>query len=169
MCDPTPVRNWILQISAAIIGVLALTVAAAVAKGSWWTAWASPILIGLAGGAALGAAAMCGGAVSALNTFCTCAAKSPACAGPCSSLRNIFAGAAIVLGIQGLACLLAAFTSAGSDITMWIVTAALALEAALLVSAAIFYAQLSSCQSVVSPPAPPTTPTGPANSPGPIA
>jgi hypothetical protein len=86
MRDPTSARNRIVEILSAIVGPLPLVGAA---EGSWWTAWEAPVLIGLAGGAAAGAGAMCAAAIGTLNAFCTCAAGSPACAGPCASLRAI--------------------------------------------------------------------------------
>jgi hypothetical protein len=152
MCDPTPIRNWLTAILVAIIAAIALIVAAAIANSSFWLAWTSPGWM-LAAAAATGAAALlCAGALSALETFCTCAGSS--CAGACSNMRNTVNAARVVLGIQALTCLTAALSAwipVAGQVLMWIIIGALVIQAALIASAIGFYAQLTSCATAAPP------------------
>jgi hypothetical protein len=166
MCDLSQVRNWLIATLIAIGAAIAIIVGAAFAKGSWWSAWTSPIGMLLAAGAAGLAIILCGQALSALDTFCKCA--GPRCAGPCGNLRNVLVAANVVLGIQAAACLGAALTAlvpVVGDTVMWIIIGALVIQAALIISAFAFMSQLATCQLSPSPSGgagqtPGTTPAG---------
>jgi hypothetical protein len=142
MCDLSPIRNWLIAIITAITGALALVIVAAVLQGSWWTAWAARFP--MAGVAALAgsAAVMCGLAISALNAYCACTGAK--CAGACTNMRNTLTAAGIVLGIQAAAAATAAIVG-GSSVTMIIITGALLIELALIISALAFLGSLSGC------------------------
>src|SRR5690349_2790863 len=132
MCDPTPIRNWLLAILAAIVVAVAFIVVAAVTNGSFWLAWQSPGWMLLAAASTGLGLFLCGKALDALNTFCTCASER--CAGACSSMRNTLNAARTVLGIQAVACLQAAaiaWIPGVPQVIMWTIIGALVIEAAL--------------------------------------
>lgn len=171
MCDLTPVRNWLIATVVAIFAAVAIIIGAAIANASWWLAWTAPIGMAFAAAATGLAMLFCGFAKSALDAFCKCAAKSPACASPCSSLGNVLAAAITVLGIQATACLwaaLAAWIPGAGQFLMWIIIGSLVIQAALILSAIVFLNQLSTCQTSAppvppvpsGPPKPPTAPRG---------
>jgi len=151
MCDPTPIRNWLLGILAAIFGAIGLIVVAAVANGSFWLAWTSPGWMLAAAAATAVAAFLCGSALTALDVFCRCA--GPKCAVACSNMRNTLNAARVVLGIQATACLTAALPAwipGAGQVLMWIIVGALLLQAALIISAMAFYSQLTACNALDS-------------------
>jgi hypothetical protein len=146
MCDPTPVRNWLIGIAAAIAVAIGLIVAAAVTNGSFWLAWQSPGWMLLAAAAAGAAVLVCGQTLTALDTLCRCAGER--CAGQCYNMRNTLNAARVVLGIQATACLLAAayaWIPWVAQPSMWIIVAALATQAALIISALAFFSSLARC------------------------
>jgi len=153
MCDWTPVRNWLLATLAAVFSAAATVLVAAVLNGSWWYAYLSTVAMLIAAGFAYLAVGGCALAKSALTTFCTCA--GPNCQGPCNNLANVILGAIAVLGIQGAACLLAiapAWVPGAGQTPMYVIIGALLIEAALIISAFAFFAQLTSCQKPFVPP-----------------
>lgn len=153
MCDPTPVRNWILATIAAIFVVVAIIVGAAVANGSWYYSWTAPgvmISAAIVTGVAIFFNSM---ALGALNTFCACAGAR--CASACSNLRATLTAAGVLLGIQATACLLAALSAwipSVGQAPMWIIIGALVIEAAVLITALAFLSALTSCQTTTVPP-----------------
>lgn len=159
MCDPTPVRNWLIACFVGILAAVATIVGAAIANGSWWYTYLSPIgMLVAAGltGAAIGACAM---ALSALDTVCACAGDR--CSGPCNNLRNVLRAAMTVLGIQVTACLTVAayaWIPGAANPAQWVIIGALIVQSALIISAIAFYDQLSGCTA--RPPAPPPAPPG---------
>lgn len=149
MCDPTPIRNWLVGILAAILVAIGLIVVAAVANGSFWLAWTSPGWMLAAAAAAATAVFLCGSALSALDVFCACA--GPKCAGACSNMRNTLNAARVVLGIQATTCLAAALVAwipVGGQVLMWTIVGALVIQTALIISAIAFYAQLTACNAL---------------------
>jgi hypothetical protein len=159
MCDPTPVRNWLIACAVAIAAAVATIIGAAIANGSWWYTYLSPIGMLVAAaftGAALGACAM---AISALDTFCACV--GPRCAGQCGNLRTTLTAAMTVLGIQVTACLtIAAYAwiPGAANPAQWVLIGSLIVQAALIIGAIGFFSSLLSCAA--PPPTPPPPPTG---------
>lgn len=146
MCDPSPIRNWLLAVLAAIAVAIGLIIAAAVANGSFWLAYTSPVWMLLAAAATALAIFLCGQAMTALDVFCTCA--GPRCAGPCTNMRNTINAARAVLGIQATTCLaaaLAAWIPIAGQVLMWIIIGALVIQVALIISAIVFIDQLTAC------------------------
>jgi hypothetical protein len=85
MCDPTPIRNWLIACAAAILVAAAIVVGAAIANGSWWYTYLSPIGMVAAAAATGGAILFCGQAMSALDTYCACVGHAaPANATTCA-------------------------------------------------------------------------------------
>jgi hypothetical protein len=161
MCDLTPLRNWLIATAVSIFAAVAIVVGAAIANGSWWYAWTAPLGMLAAAGAAGLAMLFCSRAVAALDTFCACAGSR--CAGPCGNLRNTLVATGVVLGIQATACLsaaAAAWIPVAGQVVMWTIIGALMIQAALIISAIAFMAQLATCQSEPTPtqPMPPTAP-----------
>lgn len=166
MCDPTPIRNWLFAILAAILASIAAIVVAAVLNASFWQAWQSPIWMGVAAAAAALAALFCGQAISALDTYCNCV--GPRCAGQCSNMRNVLNAARVVLGIQATTCLVAALQAwipVAGQVIMWTIIGALAIQAALIASAIVFYGNLVACGAPTPVPPPPPPPPPPPRDP----
>lgn len=153
MCDSTPVRNWLIGTLVAIVAVAAIVIGAAIANGSWWYTYLSPFGMLVAAGVTAGAILLVGAAQSALTTFCTCA--GPACAGPCSNLGSVLTAVKVVLGIQATACLavaLYAWVPLAAQPAQWAIIGSLIAEAALIISALVFFSQLATCQPTSTPP-----------------
>lgn len=153
MCDPGPLRNWLIAIAAAIFVAVAIIVGAAVANGSWWYTYLSPIGMLVAAAATGAAILLCGAALSALTTLCNCTGAR--CAGQCANLRNTLNAAMVVLGIQAIACLtvaLYAWIPGAAQPAQWAIIGALIVLAGLIISAIFFMAQLSSCAAPKPPP-----------------
>jgi hypothetical protein len=152
MCDPGPLRNWLIGLAAAIAVAVAIIIGAAVANGSWWYTYLSPVGMLVAAAATGGAILLCGQALSALDMFCNC--TGPKCAGQCSNLRNTLQAAKIVLGIQAVACLTVAayaWIPGAAQPAQWAIIGALLIQIALIISAIAFMAQLSSCGTARPP------------------
>lgn len=152
MCDFGPLRNWLIALAVAIAAAAAIIVGAAVANGSWWYTYLSPIGMAVAAAATGGAILLCGQALSALDMFCSC--TGPKCAGQCSNLRNTLQAAKVVLGIQAVACLTVAayaWIPGAAQPAQWAIIGALLIQAALIISAIAFMAQLSNCGTVKPP------------------
>ncbi len=166
MCDSTPVRNWLIAALVAVFAAVAIIIGAAIANGSWWYAWTSPIGMLAAAGVTGLALVFVNRAIAALDAFCACAGA--ACAGPCRNLRAVLVAAAAVLGIQAVACLAAALVAwipiAGQPV-MWIISGALLIQAALIISAFVFMSQLATCQTATPPVPPPGGPGKPPTQP----
>jgi hypothetical protein len=146
MCDPIPFRNWLIGISVAIFAAAAIVIGAAVANGSYWYVYLSPIGMLVAAAATGGAILLCGQALDALNRLCTCTGDR--CSGQCNNLRNTLNAARVVLGIQATACLTVAayaWIPGAAQPAMWVIIGTLFIQAALIVSAIAFYAQLATC------------------------
>jgi hypothetical protein len=163
VCDPTPIRNWLIACAAAIVVAVATIIGAAIANGSYWYTYLSPIgMLVAAGftGAAMGACAM---ALSALDTFCACAGAK--CGGQCANMRNTLRAGLTVLGIQATACLTVAayaWIPGAANPAQWVIIGALIVESALIIGAIAFYSSLAACTaSALAPPTPPMTPAPP--------
>lgn len=162
MCDPTPVRNWLLAVLAAIISAIACIVAAAVANGSIWQAWQSSIWMIVAAASTGLATFLCGQALSVLDTFCRCTGVR--CVGACSNMRNTINAVRVVLGIQMTACLMAAaqaWIPFVGQALMYPILAALFIQLVLIASAIVFYRQLEDCARPPIDPGGGPSPTGP--------
>jgi hypothetical protein len=145
-CDPTPLRNWLLAIGAAILTSVATIVGAAVANGSYWYVYLAPIGMLVAAGFAGLALLFCGFALSALNAICAC--TSGRCKGQCDNLSNVLNAARVVLGVQATACLTVAayaWIPGAAQPAMWTIIGSLIVEAALIFSAIGFYSALADC------------------------
>jgi hypothetical protein len=159
VCDPTPIRNWLIACAAAIALAVATIIGAAIANGSYWYTYLSPagmIVAAIFTGAAIGACSM---AISALDTFCACV--GPRCSGQCTNMRNTLQAARVVLGIQATACLTVAayaWIPGAANPAQWVIIGALIIEAALIIGAIGFYSSLLSC--AVPPVSPPPTSSG---------
>ncbi len=155
MCDLTPLRNWLIGCAALITCAVLTIVGAAVANGSWWYTYLSPIGMLVAAGFTLGAIGACSAAISALDTYCACIGAR--CSGQCGNLRRTLQAAMTVLGIQATACAVIAayaWVPGAAQPAQWALIGALIIEAALIVSAIAFLSSLTSCA------VPPATPTG---------
>jgi uncharacterized BrkB/YihY/UPF0761 family membrane protein len=160
MCDPTPIRNWLIACAAAILVAAAIVVGAAIANGSWWYTYLSPIGMVAAAAATGGAILLCGQAISALDTYCACVGAR--CAGQCNNLRTTLNAARIVLGIQATACLtvaLYAWIPGAANPAQWAIIGSLIAQAVLIIGTIAFYASLTSCA---------TTPVEPGGGSGPL-
>ena len=152
MCNPIPIRNWLIACGALILVAVAVIVGAAIANGSYWYTYLSPIgMLVAAGftGAAMGACAM---ALSTLDAFCACVGKR--CGGQCANLRTTLRAVLTVLGIQATACLTVAayaWVPGAANPAQWVIIAALIILFALITSAIAFYSSLTTC---AAPPAP---------------
>lgn len=164
MCDLSALRNWLIACVVAIIAAAAVIVGAAIANGSYWYTYLSPIGMLVAAaftGAAIGACAM---ALSALDTFCMCVGTR--CNGPCSNMRTTLKAATAVLGIQAVACLTVAAYSwipGAAQPAQWVIIGALIIQAALIFGAMSFFSDLTNCQRAPAPegPATPSAGSGP--------
>lgn len=163
MCDPTPVRNWMIACAVAVFAAAAIVIGAAIANGSWWYTYLSPIGMLVAAAATGGAMVFCSQALSALDTYCACIGKR--CDGACNNLRAALRAAMTVLGIQATACLTVAayaWIPGAANPAQWVIIGSLIVEAALIISAIAFYNALVTCGSASTappkPPAPPGTP-----------
>jgi hypothetical protein len=168
VCDPTPIRNWMIACAASIVLAVATIIGAAIANGSYWYTYLSPIGMLVAAAFTGAAMAACSMALSALDAFCACAGAR--CRGQCDNLRNTLRAALTVLGIQATACLTVAayaWIPGAANPAQWVIIGALIILTALIVSAIAFYASLASCATPAPPvsPTPPTPPTPPAPAP----
>lgn len=170
MCDPTPIRNWMIACAVAIVAAAAIVVGAAIANASWWLTYLSPIGMLAAAGATGLAMVFCSQALSALDTYCACVGAR--CAGACDNLRNTLRAAMTVLGIQATACLTVAayaWVPAAANPAQWVIIGSLLVQAALIIAAIAFYGALAACGAATAPPSnppgpprPPRPPVGPA-------
>lgn len=147
MCDATPVRNWLIGIGVALVAAAAIVIGAAVANGSWWYTYLSPIGMAVAAAAAGGAILTVGAAQTALTTFCKCA--GPACAGACNNLSNTLLAARVVLGIEATACLTVAayaWIPGAAQPAQWAIIGTFVAELFLITAAVAFVVALGSCQ-----------------------
>ena len=64
MCDPGPLRNWLIAIAVAIAAAIAIIVGAAIANGSYWYTYLAPIGMLAAAAATAAAGFLCGQALS---------------------------------------------------------------------------------------------------------
>jgi hypothetical protein len=147
MRDLAPVPECLLATAGGILTALVILVEAAIAGGSWWNAWTVPLAM-LAAAAAAGLATLfCHRAIAVLEAFsCPCARSR--CAGLRGHLRNTQVATALVLGIEATACLAAAtagWVPVAAPALMWTITAALAMQGALIAPALAFVARLAAC------------------------
>jgi hypothetical protein len=161
MCDLTPLRNWLIACAVAIFAAVAVIIGAAVANGSYWYTYLSPIGM-LVAAAFTGAAILaCGMAISALDAFCACA--GPRCKGQCDNMRATLQAARVVLGIQATACLTVAayaWIPGAANPAQWVIIGSLVIEAALIIGVLGFFSALTSCSAPVGPPVGPGSGTG---------
>ena len=153
MCDTTALRNWLYACLAAIFTAVATIVGAAIANGSWWLTYLSPIGMVVAAAITAGAVLLVGQAQSAFDALCKC--TGPRCAGQCSNTSNTLAAAKVVLGIQATACLVVAayaWVPGAANPAQWVIIGALLIEAALITSAIAFLAAMISCATTVGAP-----------------
>jgi hypothetical protein len=146
MCDPYPLRNWLLAIAAAILSAAVTVIAAAILNGSFWLVYLSPIWM-LSAAVFTGLAIVfCGQAMDTLNVLCTCMREL--CAGQCNNMRNVLNGARTVLGIQAFACLTVAvfawFPYAAQP-AMWAIIGALFFQVVLIAGAIASFSSLANC------------------------
>jgi len=154
MCDWTPVRNWLIVVLITVVAAAGIIVGAAIANGSIVYAWQSPIGMAAAAVATGLAVIFCTLAVNALDTFLACAGSR--CKGAYDNLRNTINAARVVLGIQGLACLMAALIAwipIAPQPLMWAIIGALLVQVALIAAAFGFFVPLTTCQTAPTPPA----------------
>ena len=159
MCDPTPVRNWMIACAVAVLVAAAIVIGAAIANGSWWYTYLSPIGMLVAAAATGGAMVLCSQALSALDTYCACIGRR--CDGACNNLRTTLRAAMTVLGIQATACLTVAayaWIPGAANPAQWVIIGSLIVEAALIISAIAFYNALVACGSASTAPKPPAPP-----------
>ena len=155
MCDPTSVRNWLIALLGAILLAVAIIAGAAIANGSYWYTYLSPFGMLAAAAATGGAILICGQALSALDALSQC--TGPKCAGQCANLRNTLQAARVVLGIQATACVTVAayaWIPGAAQPAQWTIIGALIVEAALIISAIVFFANVSSCATTSIPKGP---------------
>jgi hypothetical protein len=166
MCDPTPLKNWLIAILTFIGLAVGAIVAASITNGSFFLAWMSPGWMWAAAGLTGAAVFACNQALSALDVYCRCVGER--CAGQCYNLRNLLRGTAVVLGAQAAACLGVAgyaWIPWAAQPSMWMIIGALLAQLALIVSGIVFYVRLLECgQSQAGSPEP-RTPTGPGTRP----
>lgn len=146
MCDLTPLRNWLIACAVAIMAAVATIVGAAIANGSYWYTYLSPIGMLVAAAFTGAAIAACGMALSALDTYCACVGAR--CAGQCNNMRTTLKAAMTVLGIQATACLTVAayaWIPGAANPAQWVIIGALIIEAALIIGALGFFSALSAC------------------------
>lgn len=146
MCDTSPVRNWLAAALVAVLAAVAMIAIAALLNGSFWKAPESPEWMFAAAASTALALGLCAFAQSSLDTVCAC--LDPACGSECANLRNLIRATYFVLGIQTTAALSAALPAlipyAGLE-PMWVIAGALVVQAALIVSAIVFVADLDGC------------------------
>jgi hypothetical protein len=146
MCDPGPLRNWLIALAVAIFAAAAIVVGAAVANVDWWLTYLSPIGMVAAAVASGMAILLCGQAISALDTLCKCTGAR--CVGECANLSNTLQIAKVVLGIQAVACLTVAayawFPGAAQP-AQWVIIVTLIGQGLLIIGAIVFMTLLSNC------------------------
>jgi hypothetical protein len=145
MCNPDPVRNWLIGI-AATISAAAITIGIAIAFNvSLWPYLAPPIMFTAAGLTGI-AVLWCGFAINALNVLDACTGKR--CIGQSGNIRRVLIAVGTVLGIQATACVIVALVSAVpflSQPAMWVIFGALFAQAALVLTAIAFFNNLATC------------------------
>ena len=67
MCCPTLIKNWMIACAVAVFAAAAIVIGAAIANGSWWYTYLSPIGMLVAAAGTGGAMAFCSQALSALG------------------------------------------------------------------------------------------------------
>ncbi|HMH50791.1 MAG TPA: hypothetical protein VK548_11205 [Candidatus Acidoferrum sp.] len=146
MCNPVPVRNWLIAILAAIFLALATIVGAAIANGSWFYTYLSPGGMALAGLFSFLATLFCYYAIDAVDELSRCTGSR--CEGESTTLRSVIAGVRIVLGIQTAACVAVAayaWIPGAAQPAMWVIIGTLALQTALIIGAIYSYDKLATC------------------------
>jgi hypothetical protein len=148
MCDSSTIKNWLILTTVAIFLAAAIITGAAIANGSWWYTYLSPIGMLVAAGITGSAIGFVNAANGALNVFCECAGKK--CMGACTNLHNLIIAANTVLGIQLTACLAVAayaWIPTAAQPAQWTIIGALTIEAALIISGFVFINNLKDCQT----------------------
>lgn len=146
MCDPTPIRNWLWGVYAAILAAVGFIIIAIGTNASIKGALTSPTWMGCAGIATFAALCLCFRVNYALDDFCRCA--EPSCVAECSNMGNTVNAFIAVLGIQVTACALAAVTAwvpYFGQAPMWIILGTLLLQVPLIISALVFYSHFADC------------------------
>ncbi|MBA3870001.1 MAG: hypothetical protein H0X30_12715 [Anaerolineae bacterium] len=153
MCDPTPIRNWLIAAFVTLIVAVAAIGAAIGFNLSLYYTYVAPgwmlvaaILVGVS-------ILLIGQAASALDVFCKCAGES--CAGVCNNMRNTLNASRVVLGILAATCVAGAIPALipiVGQFALWPIAGSLLVQIALIITAIVFYNQLTTC--AVRPPAP---------------
>jgi hypothetical protein len=160
MCDPTALKYWVYACLAAAFVSVAIIVGAAIANGSLIGTGTAPVIMLSAAVISAAATGLCGSALSALNTLCTCTGLR--CASQCSNMRKILLAAASSLSIQAAACLTVAayaWIPFAALPAQWAIFAALLAVALSLLGALALLNSLAACAS--APTAPPGGPPSP--------
>jgi hypothetical protein len=161
MCDDTAVKVWLSIATGLVATAIGLIIAAAVANGSFFGAWASPGLMLGAAAATGGAVVALGFAASAMQEYYDCLRRVGAigtqCAGALANWMNNVAALKTVLGIQAAACLAnaaIAWIPWGGQVQMWVILGALIAQAVLIVSLGFFISELNKCLPTPPPASP---------------
>lgn len=145
----------------AIFAAAAIVIGAAIANGSWWYTYLSPIGMLVAAAATGGAIVLCSQALSALDTYCACLGGR--CDGACNNLRATLRAAMTVLGIQATACLTVAayaWIPGAANPAQWVIIGSMFVQAALIIGAIAFYNALVTCGLPSTRPPRPPAPSG---------
>jgi len=131
-----------------LAGAIAAVIVAAVLNNGFFSAPASPAAMVTAGLLAAAAAAALAVAKGQADSFFQCMGAPPACAGALSNLLNALTALITVLGIEATACFVAAGFAwipwAGAA-PMYVILAALIIEAVLVPTLIAFAVTLVSC------------------------
>ena len=145
MCNPDPLRNWLIAIAGTII-TAATTIGVAIAFNVSPRPDLAPFFMSTAAVLTGLAVLWCGFAINALNVLDACTGKR--CIGQSGNIRRVLIAAVTVLGIQATACVIVALVSAVpflSQPAMWVIFGALFAQAALLLTAVAFFNSLATC------------------------
>lgn len=146
MCDPIPLRNWLIVIAAVITAAVVTIVGAAIANGSYWYVFLSPFGMLVAAGLTGLAAFFCSNAIGIVDSLNTCTHSD--CAMQCNNMRNTLEGSRVVLGIQATACLTVAayaWIPNAAEPAMWVIIGTLIVQFGLIISAIAFFNNLAMC------------------------
>ncbi len=147
MCDFLSIRNWFIATTIAIIAAASFVSGAAIANGSIFKVYLSPIGMLAAAGSTGLAILFISNANNALNVFSRCAGER--CSGVVNNIRNIILAVKSVLGINLTACLTVAayaWIPLAAIPAQTVIIGALLVLVPLVISGYVFINQLSGCQ-----------------------
>jgi hypothetical protein len=145
MCNPNPLRNWLIAIAGTITTAASMIGVAIALNGSPKPYLAPAFMFTAAGFTGL-AVLWCGFAINALNVLDACTGKR--CIGQSGNIRRVLIAAGTILGIQATACGIVALVSAVpflSQPAMWVIFGALLVQVALILTAIAFFNNLATC------------------------